>query len=269
MKITQSGTAIDYVAYDSRKNVPVIIKPINTGLKYNKEYVDGFKKSAKIWLSIPEHKNIVKAYFLEEIDGCPHLFLEYIEGTDLVQLMHSESVTTSYALDIAIQICEAMEHVFNSGRIVHRDIKPSNIFITKDGAAKLGGFDLAIVIDSDGKKEKTEICGTVHYMSPEQWIGLSSLDNRADIYSFGCVLYEMLTGKPPFYSYNFNEIRQMHLNQVSRNLKETYSSIPEALEAAVMKCLQKKPEDRYQSFGKLREELVKIKQTLNKVSRGA
>ncbi len=268
MKIMQRGAAIDYAAYDSRKKIPVIIKTINPTLKYKKECADEFEKSAKIWLSIPEHKNIIHAYSLKEIDGCPHLFLEYIEGTDLWQLMRSGSVATSYALDIAIQICEAMEHIFNSRRIVHRDIKPSNIFVAKDGVAKLGGFDIALVIDPEDKKEKLEICGTVPYMSPEQWTGLSSLDNRADIYSFGCVLYETLTGKLPFYPNNIDEFRQMHLNQIPRGLREINPLIPEAFEAAVMKCLQKKPKDRYQSFGELREELVKIRPTLNEVIRG-
>lgn len=257
--IKHGGISVVYLTYDSREKRPLIIKTIHPRYLKHREAIEKFKSTAKIWLSIPEHKNIVKARSLEEIEGHPYLFLEYVEGTDLKQLIRDRSLDVSQALDIAIQLCEAVDHVFRTGRIVHRDIKPAHILLSKDGVVKLVGFGLAKVTAPESEM-KEEICGTPPYMPPEQWTSLPGIDTRADIYSFGCVLYEMLTDKPPFHpkASGISGLREMHLNETPQNPKAINSLIPSTLDAVVMKCLQKNPADRYQSFGELRQELMEI-----------
>ncbi len=154
---------------------------------------------------------------------------------------------------------------------MHRDLKPENLLIDKNRIIKISDFGLAkvyaeaesdtvreIAVDEWGKRKFTftktgSICGTPPYMSPEQWKGEKDLDVRSDIYSFGCVLYEMLTGRPPFLCSSLPEFEEHHLTKRPRPLRELEQSIPIRLDALLLKCLEKETEDRYRDFETIRD----------------
>lgn len=270
--VKQGGFGVVYLCYS------LLLSPLSGRMVAVKSFQDRwfrdesvikkFYREAETWIKLGKHRNIVEALLVYEIDNKPHIFLEYIEGGDLLDRIRSGRLDVPQSLDFAIQFCDGMIYANSkdlgegSRGIVHRDIKPANIMLTNDGVLKITDFGLVKAL---GPSTTETLIGTPEYMSPEQFRTMD-VDTRSDIYSFGVVMYEMLTRRPPFYieigEERWNYCKRQHQEVLPKPPSQTDSSTPPALERAVLKCLEKRPNDRYQSFEVLREELMEIYQEL-------
>jgi len=285
--IKRGGMGIVFLCYDHEFKMPVAIKTFQDKYFVSKEFIERFKLEAEIWVKLEKHKNIVRAYYVLNISGRPYIVLEFVPGdkiygSDLTGWIWGGGLDLNTTLSFAIQFCDGMIHAERKFRemgeiFVHRDIKPGNIMVTQDKIVKITDFGLVkafvglkgdikfdIVKDEVTGAERPgfslvgSICGTPPYMSPEQCRGEVEIDVRSDIYSFGCVLYEMLTGRPPFICPSFDIYMVHHINVKPRPPIELAPDIPEELNNLVMKCLEKEPTRRYQDFNSLRDELSEI-----------
>jgi predicted Ser/Thr protein kinase len=221
----------------------------------NEEDLERFKAEAKA-ISALQHEGLLRMYeFGISEDGQPFFVTDLFEGRSISQMIRGEEVlTTATIADITIQAAEGLAHAHERG-IVHRDIKPSNILVsTKEDGIKVKVIDFGLAkqapnADGNGPPTLTQtgaIVGTPQYMSPEQCQG-HKLDNRSDIYSLGCVLYEMLTGNEPFNGNEPMAIMFQHLHEAPKEVR-TSDKIKKSLAAVAMKCLAKDRESRYQSM---------------------
>ena len=267
-KILKGGFGIVFVCLQWTKEgpFPFVIKTFQDKYLNDNDSIQRFILEAETWVKLDKHKNIVRAYYVKKIEGRPYIFLEYVAGHDIYgsslrNWIYYNAIDIPTAIHFAIQICFGIEHAIKKFKemnrpFVHRDIKPDNILITHDKVAKITDFGLAKVLPTDDF-----ICGTPQYMPPEQWwVGKTDIDNRADIYSFGCVLYEMLTGRPPFiFDQPIIELyRNYHLSVKPKPPNKFNKDIPNKLNDIVMRCLEKKPEHRYQNFNEIRNELTEL-----------
>jgi serine/threonine protein kinase len=201
------------------------------------------------------HPNILAVHDLGENQGAPYLVTEFLEGDTLRERLLPGALPVRKATEYAIQIARGLAAAHDKG-IVHRDLKPENIFVTRDGRVKILDFGLAKLTRSDAatpdaatmasQTEAGVVMGTVGYMSPEQVRGLAA-DHRSDLFSFGAILYEMLSGKRAFHGDTSVETMSAILKQDPPELTETARTVPPALERVVRHCLEKNPEERFQS----------------------
>jgi len=199
-----------------------------------------------------EHPNIVRFESLVEHEGAPHIVMEYLDGRTLKQILSGESrFEVEDALHIAIQIAEALACAHEKG-IIHRDLKPGNILLTYSARVKLLDFGIAKMLEiapgmgstpSERLTKSGEILGTKGYMAPEQARG-EAVDARADVFSFGCVLYQMLCGKSAFSGHNALDRYVAIVNEEPPRLKERAPSVPDALDELVHRALSKDRENR-------------------------
>ncbi len=235
-----------------------------------------FRKEASIWVELERHPYIVQAFFVDEVAGRLYIAMEYIAPNEmglnsLEGYLERQPPDLAQSLRWAIQFCYGMEHAYSEGIRCHRDIKPANIMINADKTVKITDFGLASVLDparaTSGIKVSTQegkdgfstmegkSAGTPTHMSPEQFTNAATCDQRSDIYSFGIVLYQMATGgKLPFLASRIEELCQLHSQGQVPRLDSPLFSI-------IQRCLEKRPERRYQSFEELRaglESLLKL-----------
>ncbi len=232
-----------------------------------------FQEEAKA-CSRMEHPNLPKLldYGLTE-HGQPYMVLEYFDGSDLSDVLKKAGgVSLATALDISEQICRGLQYAHGQG-VLHRDLKPSNIMIKwTDGTplVKIVDFGIAKLIDDEEHKDKLtktgEVIGTPTYMSPEQILG-KEIDQRSDLYSVGCVLYELLAGVPPFVGENSVQTILKQLNDKPPSMSEASKGrvFPIDLESTIAKLLQKEPKDRYRNAGALQEDIHNVRTNLNQV----
>lgn len=205
------------------------------------------------------HPNIVKILdFGISEEGEPYMVQEFVEGTNLAELLQPNGLEIEHALGLFDQICSGLAHAHDSG-IIHRDVKPSNVIVTKTDdqpLAKLTDFGIAKLVEVNQNLTSTgAMVGSPLYMSPEQTRG-DAIDARSDIYSFGCLMYETLSGRPPLKGDTSMETARMCLSVVPPALSAVAErSIPSDLDNLVAKCLEKEPSRRYQSINELAEAL--------------
>jgi len=258
-KLGEGGMGIIYLAEDNNLKRKVALKLLSPYLTIDKEVNERFQKEAQIVASL-NHPNIVTIYEINNFEKQYYLSLEYLEGENLRQKFPSEYVSMESIMDISLQICNGLNKAHNSG-IIHRDIKPENIFITKDGLVKILDFGLAKLKGSSGiSKEK--IAGTISYMSPEQIQG-EDVDHRTDIWSFGVLLYEMISGGLPFKGDYDQAIIYSILNEEPQQINQKLLSIPDEMKEIIIKCLNKSKEGRYNAVEEIITELKKINKTLS------
>ena len=286
--IKLGGMGIVYIALDSIHGweAPVAIKTFQDKFLKDRASVDRFKWEAEAWVRLEKHYNIVQAKYVDEIEGRPYIFLEYVVGDEQYGadlsgwiyrggLYQGGKPDISLILNFAIQFCHGMIHAQDKFKkmgkpFVHRDIKPQNIMVTKDRVVKVTDFglvkafaesdeDIHSITVGDESRRRLALSksggtwGTPPYMSPEQCRGEKDIDVRSDIYSFGCTLYEMLTGDPPFRGRTRDEYIYHHLNTIPKS-----PDAHQELDRVVMKCLEKERAKRYRNFGELEEALSKL-----------
>jgi len=269
--IATGGMGDVYLAEDSKLQRKIALKVLTADFARDQERVRRFRQEARAASGL-NHPNIITIYDIGEEGGIHYIAMELVEGDTIRQRLADRGLAITEALDVAIQAASALEAAHQAG-IVHRDIKPENIMIRPDGYAKVLDFGLAKlaepqVPDSTARATsrdtvKTEpgmVMGTARYMSPEQARGLH-LDGRTDVFSMGVVLYEMITGQPPFKGDTAIDSVAAMLNTEPGPLAVYAPSAPQELEPVVRRAMRKDRLQRYQSMGQFLADLVELRQT--------
>lgn len=251
-----------YLAEDTKLHRQIALKILTAHFETDVERINRFKKEARA-VSALNHPNIITIYAIEETETGNFIATEFIDGHTLRERIAEQPLPWQEAVKIAIQITGALKTAHSVG-IIHRDIKPANIMIRRDGIVKVLDFGLAKLIGPDSGDFETRehtapnrLMGTINYMSPEQVLG-EPVDARTDIFSFGVVLYEMLSGVMPFAGASDAAIYNATINKTQPSLRELKSEIPPALDHIVNCAMEKDREARYQTFSELRADLKSI-----------
>lgn len=257
-EIGQGGTGIVYQALHQALQIPVAVKFIRPDvLLHEPELYDQLRSEARLLAQL-NHPNLVRVWDFEDNFQCPYLVLEYVGGSTLLDLIQgSGGVRLEQALRITIQIADGLAVSLKHG-IIHRDVKPANILLTRDGVAKLTDMGQAAVRTAarlNGENDIAPSGGTPAYMAPEQFLTPGIADHRADIYSLGCSLYQMLTGHIPFEANSLSQMMMMHNRERPTTLHLLESEMPEGVVRVVLRMLEKDPEDRYQTYADLTRDL--------------
>ena len=251
------GMAVVYKAYDNIDDRTVAVKILKDEYLANEEFRRRFKNESKA-IAVLSHPNIVKVFNVSYGDRLQYIVMEHVEGITLKEYIEQQGrLGIKETVHFTIQILRALQHAHDKG-IVHRDIKPQNILLLSNGNIKVTDFGIARFSYSDTKTMTDSAIGSVHYISPEQARG-DSTDSRADIYSVGVVMYEMLTGQLPFQSDNSVSVALMQLQSDPTKPRELNSSIPVGLEQIVMHAMQKNNKDRYQSAAEMLLDIEEFK----------
>jgi serine/threonine protein kinase/tetratricopeptide (TPR) repeat protein len=243
-KLGEGGMGVVYLAEDTKLKRKVAIKFLPRNISSNKEDRKRFEIEAQAAAAL-NHPSIAHIYAIEEADDEIFIVMEYINGIELKEKISSGPIQFDEAINIATQIAEGLDVAHKKG-IVHRDIKSSNIMITEEGKAKIMDFGLAKIISEPELTKIGSTVGTAAYMSPEQTKG-EEVHHRTDIWSFGVVMYEMLTGELPFKGDYEQAIIYSILNEDPRSIGELRDDTPSLLTQIIQKTLQKNPVDRYQT----------------------
>lgn len=258
----RGGMAEVRAARDLRLGRTVAVKVMRPDLVDRADFVARFGKEARSVAKL-NHPAVVAIYDsgeaqLPRVDGTvdvvPYIVMEYVSGRTLSQLLDEGPVPVDQALSLTAGVLDALEHAHEAG-IVHRDIKPSNVMLTPDGAVKVMDFGIARVL-SDATMT-TSVLATPHYVSPEQAHG-ERVDARSDLYSVGCMLFELLTGQPPFDAESPLAVVLQHLNEPPPVPSVVRPGLPPALDRVVAKALAKGRDDRYQTAALFRADLEAV-----------
>ncbi len=254
-KIGTGGMSDVYKAKDHKLNRFVAVKVLKQEFNENTNFVSKFRTEAQAAAGLM-HPNIVNVYDVGEEDGIYYIVMELVEGITLKNYIEKKSrLSIKEAISIAIQVSMGIEAAHNN-HIIHRDIKPQNIMISKDGKVKVTDFGIAKAATSN--TITSNVMGSVHYTSPEQARGGFS-DEKSDIYSLGCTMFEMLTGHVPFDGETTVAIAIKHIQEEMPSPREYVPEIPVCVEKIIFKCTQKSPDRRYQNMGEL---IVDLKKSL-------
>jgi eukaryotic-like serine/threonine-protein kinase len=252
----RGGMGVVYRARDERLRREVAIKVLPASLAHDADRLRRFEQEAHATSAL-NHPNILTIYDIGAHEGAPFIVAELLEGEELRAQLESGALPARRALEYALQITQGLAAAHEKG-IVHRDLKPENLFVTKDGRVKILDFGLAKlgppqpgVVDTGAPTQKRltdpgVVMGTVGYMAPEQVRGQET-DHRADIFAFGVILYEMLSGQRPFRGDSAIEVMNAILKEEPPELGETNAKISPQIEKLVRRCLEKKPERRFQT----------------------
>ncbi len=251
------GMAVVYKAYDNIDDRTVAVKILKEEYLANEEFRRRFKNESKA-IAVLSHPNIVKVFNVSYGDRLQYIVMEHVEGITLKEYIEQQGkLGIKETVHFTMQILRALQHAHDKG-IVHRDIKPQNIMLLSNGNIKVTDFGIARFSYSDTKTMTDSAIGSVHYISPEQARG-DTTDDRADIYSVGVVMYEMLTGQLPFQSDNSVSVALMQLQSDPKRPRELNGSIPVGLEQIIMHAMQKNTRDRYQSAAEMLLDIEEFK----------
>jgi eukaryotic-like serine/threonine-protein kinase len=255
------GMAEVYLAHDAVLDRDVALKVLSRRYAEDDEVIERFRSEARSAAAL-SHPNIVSIYDRGETeDGTYYIVMEYVAGGILSErILRVGPFPTHTAAAVAIQVAEALEEAHRRG-IVHRDVKPQNILVTESGDVKVADFGIARAASSATLTRTGIVLGSVHYMSPEQALGLP-VGPRSDLYSLGAVLYEMLTGEPPYDAENPISIAMKHVDGYLRPPQEVDPSISEGMNAITVRLLAKDPEERYPDAVSLVNDLDRVRQGL-------
>ncbi len=259
--VGEGGMATVYLATDLRHGRKVAIKTLRAELAASIG-ADRFLREIRVAANL-QHPNVLGLYDSGEADGILYYVMPFVEGESLRNRLNREQQLPLYdAVRIAREAAEALAYAHEHG-VVHRDIKPENILL-QNGHALVADFGIARAVDAAGEKltQTGMAVGTPHYMSPEQALGADHADGRSDVYSLGCVLYELLAGQPPFDGPNSRAILARHAMEQVPSIRIVRQSVPEELEDVVLQALEKTPADRFQKMSELAELLADLEPTV-------
>ncbi|MFN8671513.1 MAG: serine/threonine-protein kinase [Candidatus Sericytochromatia bacterium] len=268
-ELGRGGMGVVYLATDRRLDRKVAIKVLNISGGNEKsdvpfeEVVQRFQREAKAVAQLT-HPNIVSIYDVGSEDEAYYMVMEYVDGKSLYDRITSESMDIEVVLNVGIQLCGALDLAHENG-IIHRDIKPANIILSKKGIAKLMDFGIAqLGKDSKRLTQSGTMLGSILYVSPEQLTDSSQVDARADIYSFGMSLYEMLTGgRLPFDGDNIPSLVMKIMTKEPIAPSNFNAEVPPELDRIILKSISKTPENRYQTISELGSDLSKLLSKIN------
>lgn len=254
-KIGTGGMSDVYKAKDLKLNRSVAVKVLKQEFSENSSFVSKFRIEAQAAAGL-SHPNIVNVYDVGEEDGIHYIVMELVEGITLKNYIEKKArLSVREAISIAIQVSMGIEAA-HGNHIIHRDIKPQNVIISKDGKVKVTDFGIAKAATSN--TITSNVMGSVHYTSPEQARGGFS-DEKSDIYSLGCTMFEMLTGHVPFDGETTVAIAIKHIQDEMPSPREYIPEIPISVEKIILKCTQKSPDRRYQNMAEL---IIDLKKSL-------
>jgi tetratricopeptide (TPR) repeat protein/TolB-like protein len=271
-KLGAGGMGEVWLARDTRLDREVAIKVLSPEVAADPERLERFRREARAVAAL-NHPNIVTIFSVEEANGVPFFTMEYVEGMTLAGVIPDKGLEPDRFLDLAIRIADAVGAAHESG-ITHRDLKPGNIMVSDRGQLKVLDFGLAKVaratvrepssdshLETDFLTSDGQVLGTTPFMSPEQLKG-RAVDQRSDIFSLGTILYAMATGKHPFLADSSAEVISSILSHHPPDVSEIREGLPEYLSGVIRRCLEKAPENRYQSVRELEGDLESLRRSL-------
>jgi len=258
-KLGEGGMGVVYKAQDTKLDRIVALKFLPKHLLYDSEAKTRFENEAKS-ASALNHTNITTIYEIDEVEGECFICMEYAEGKSVKELIKEKTFSIEEILNISIQIAEGLNAAHKKS-IVHRDIKSDNIMLTDEGLVKIMDFGLAKLRGVSKLTKTGTTLGTMHYMSPEQVQG-TEVDERSDIFSFGVVLYEMITGQLPFKGEHEAAVIYSILNEAPEPLARYKAGVPGELQRVVDKALAKNRDERYQHVDEMIADLKSIRRKL-------
>ena len=257
-RIGAGGMAEVYRGLDTTLNRTVAIKVLKAPFASDESFVERFRREAQAAARL-NHPNVVSVYDTGTDNGTNYIVMEYVQGRTLaVFITKGGRVAPMMAVEIAEKVADALAAAHAHG-VIHRDIKPANIMVTREGVVKVMDFGIARLTTSQETIEQTAaVLGTAAYLSPEQAQG-QPIDARTDVYSLGCVLYEMLTGGAPFTGDTAVAIAYKHVQETPPPPSTKNPDLSPALDAVVMRALAKNPANRYQTAAEFRDDLERLR----------
>src|ERR1700759_623682 len=256
------GMSEVHLARDVRLHRDVAVKVLRADLARDPSFYLRFRREAQNAAAL-NHPAIVAVYDTGEAETpngpLPYIVMEYVEGVTLRDIVHNEGpMEPKRAIETIADACQALNFSHQNG-IIHRDVKPANIMISTTNAVKVMDFGIARALSDSGNSvtQTAAVIGTAQYLSPEQARG-DTVDARSDVYSLGCVLYEMLTGEPPFVGDSPVAVAYQHVREDPVPPSQRHEGISADLDAVVLKALAKNPENRYQTAAEMRTDLVRV-----------
>ena len=255
------GMSEVHMGRDTRLHRDVAVKVLRADLARDPSFYLRFRREAQNAAAL-NHPAIVAVYDTGEAETTggplPYIVMEYVDGVTLRDIVHRRPDAARRAIEVIADACQALNFSHQHG-IIHRDVKPANIMISKTGAVKVMDFGIARAIADSGNNvtQTAAVIGTAQYLSPEQARG-ETVDARSDVYSLGCVLYELLTGEPPFVGDSPVAVAYQHVREDPVPPSRMHGGISPELDAVVLKALAKNPDNRYQTAAEMRADLVRV-----------
>jgi serine/threonine-protein kinase len=246
---------------DVRLSRDVAVKVLRADLARDPQFQMRFRREAQNAAAL-NHPAIVAVYDTGEVESefgpLPYIVMEFVDGQTLREIVKSSGpLSQQRVIEVMADVCAALDFSHRHG-IIHRDVKPANVMITKGGAVKVMDFGIARALaDGQNMTQTAAVIGTAQYLSPEQARG-EAVDARSDVYAAGCVLFELLTGEPPFSGDSPVAVAYQHVREDVRRPSEVNRDVPPELDAIVLKAMSKNPANRYQSAAEMRSDLVRV-----------
>jgi serine/threonine-protein kinase len=251
--VGSGGMSSVYRAHDRLLERTVALKILHEQFTRDDAYVERFRREARAVAQLA-HPNIVTVIDRGEQDGRQFIVFEYVDGMNLKELMTQEGpVSPREAIELALQVARGLSFAHENG-LVHRDVKPQNVLLDGDGRAKVTDFGIAHAVDVDGMTITGTVMGTSNYIAPEQARG-QPVDEQTDVYSLGCVIYELLAGEVPFEGDNFVAVAMQHVNDPAPSVRDVRPDVPPRLDWAVRTAMAKDHDERFDSMAEFAAEL--------------